>query len=308
MTPDKTVKPGSLAAWVACARPKTWLIAVSPVLVGLLFALAETKTLDITTAAATLLIAVLMQVISNMENDAGYTKRKAERSTRKGLPRATANAWLTVKAVENAIRLLALVAVLDTAFLVYKGGWVFILICLASVIAAYCYMGGPRPIAYTPFGEAVVFIFFGITAVCGTFYLQTLSLNTEVVIASAALGLQAAAVLAVNNFRDLEHDASVGRKTLAVLLGHQGMLTAYRVLILAPYALIALLIAIEPSYWPCLLGAVTVFSALKLARDLGLKKGLELNDVMFGTIKLELRFAVCLMTGALVTFLLTNGF
>ena len=188
---------------------------------------------------------------------------------------------------ENAIRLLALVAVLDTAFLVYKGGWVFILICLASVIAAYCYMGGPRPIAYTPFGEAVVFIFFGITAVCGTFYLQTLSLNTEVVIASAALGLQAAAVLAVNNFRDLEHDASVGRKTLAVLLGHQGMLPAYR---------------------PCLLGAVTVFSALKLSRDLGLKKGLELNDVMFGTIKLELRFAVCLMTGALVTFLLTNGF
>ena len=82
MTPDKTVKPGSLAAWVACARPKTWLIAVSPVLVGLLYALAETKTLDITTAAATLLIAVLMQVISNMENDAGYTKRKAERSTR----------------------------------------------------------------------------------------------------------------------------------------------------------------------------------------------------------------------------------
>ena len=83
MTPDKTVKPGRLAAWVACARPKTWLIAVSPVLVGLLFALAETKTLDITTAAATLLIAVLMQVISNMENDAGYTKRNAERSTRK---------------------------------------------------------------------------------------------------------------------------------------------------------------------------------------------------------------------------------
>ena len=87
-------------------------------MVGLLFALAETKTLDITTAATTLLIAVLMQVISNMENDAGYTKRNAERSTRKGLPRATANGWLTVKAVENAIRLLALVAVLDTAFLV----------------------------------------------------------------------------------------------------------------------------------------------------------------------------------------------
>ena len=160
IAPVPGVKPGSFAAWCVSFRPKTLGIAAAPVAVGLAVSAAVTHTFDIVVAIATLALSLLMQAISNMENDAGYTKRRAERKTRKGLPRSTANGWLTVEQVERMIKILIGVVVLDTLFLIYVGGWVMMVISAASVIAAYAYMGGPKPIAYTPWGEFVVFIFF----------------------------------------------------------------------------------------------------------------------------------------------------
>ena len=101
--PVPGVKPGSFAAWCASFRPKTLGIAAAPVFVGLAVSAAVTHTFDIVVALATLALSLLMQAISNMENDAGYTKRKAERKSRKGLPRSTANGWLTVAQVERMI-------------------------------------------------------------------------------------------------------------------------------------------------------------------------------------------------------------
>ena len=104
--PVPGVKPGSFAAWCASFRPKTLGIAAAPVFVGLAVSAAVTHTFDIVVALATLALSLLMQAISNMENDAGYTKRKAERKSRKGLPRSTANGWLTVAQVERMIKIL----------------------------------------------------------------------------------------------------------------------------------------------------------------------------------------------------------
>lgn len=300
------IQKNSLAAWAACARPKTWLIAIAPVVTGLAVALAVTGSLNLPVAAATLLLSILMQAVSNMENDAGYTKRKAENAKRKGLPRATANGWLTVAAVERAIKVLAVIALADTAYLILSGGWVMLVIFAASIVAAYCYMGGPKPIAYTPLGEITVFFFFGLVAVCGTYYLQTGTVSSEAVIAAAAVGSIAAAVLAVNNYRDEEHDASVGRCTLAVLLGKRGMLRAFYVSVLLPYALTALLILLTPSLWPVAVTWATLPTALRAARGLAVKTGLELNDVMFAVIQLELIFSLLLTAGALVTFILSR--
>ena len=204
IAPVPGVKPGSFAAWCVSFRPKTLGIAAAPVAVGLAVSAAVTHTFDIVVAIATLALSLLMQAISNMENDAGYTKRRAERKTRKGLPRSTANGWLTVEQVERMIKILIGVVVLDTLFLIYVGGWVMMVISAASVIAAYAYMGGPKPIAYTPFGELVVLIFFGLTAVCGTYYLQAGALSFNSVLLGVALGSVAAAVLAVNSWRDDE--------------------------------------------------------------------------------------------------------
>ena len=98
-----TIEKSSLAAWIMCSRPKTWAIALSPVFVGLAVAFFDTHTIDWSVALATLLLSVLMQAISNMENDAAYTRRNAERSNRKGLPRATSLGLLSVARGEKAI-------------------------------------------------------------------------------------------------------------------------------------------------------------------------------------------------------------
>ncbi len=304
MTAD--IKKNSLAAWAACARPKTWIIALAPVLTGLALALAVTGSLNWPVAAATLLLSVLMQIVSNMENDAGYTKRKAENGKRKGLPRATANGWLTVAAVERAIKLLGVVALLDTAYLIYSGGWIMLVIFAASIVAAYCYMGGPKPIAYTPFGEITVFLFFGLVAVCGTYYLQTHAVSIESVLAASAVGFIASAVLAVNNYRDEEHDASVGRCTLAVLLGKKGMLAVFTAGVLAPYLLTALLAAFNHALWPVLITWATLPLALAASRNLSRKNGLELNAVMFSVIRLELLFSLLLTAGGVAAFAISR--
>lgn len=301
VSPNSSVTPGSFSAWMACARPKTLCIAAAPVAVGLSVAAADTGTFDFCVALATLALSLLMQIISNMENDAGYTKRKAERATRKGLPRATANGWLTVNAVESMIKVLIAVVVLDTAYLIYVGGWVMAAISLASVAAAYSYMGGKKPIAYTPFSELMVYVFFGPVAVGGTYWLQAHTMTLTAFLAGSGLGLIAAAVLAVNNYRDIVHDAEVGRRTLAVVLGARKMQKVYAAMLLGGFACILLLVAFNPSLWGTLLCWAVFPSALRLMRTLGKKQGLELNAVMFGTIKLEVVFSFLVTGGALVS-------
>lgn len=300
----ENIKPNSFKAWMMASRPPTWGVAIAPVITGLAIALSDTGQIKPLIALLTALLAVLMQVISNMENDAGYTKRKAERSNRKGLPRATSLGLLTIRQVESAIALLSLIALAITLYFIVSVSWVFLVITLASIAAAYLYMGGPKPIAYTPFGELVVLIFFGLVAIGGTYYLQVQSLSTNVLIVGTALGLIGAAVLLVNNYRDRVHDASINRKTLVVVLGDQWAIKFYYLMLFVPYLLIMTLVAIDPSRWPYLFVLVSIPSALSLPKALVSKSGLELNSVLFSTVKLELKFAITLTVGAVLHFLL----
>ena len=152
MTTDP-IKPGSLRAWIAFTRPKTWGVAIAPVLAALSLAIYETKQLHLEIAFFTLTIALLMQIVSNMKNDLGYTEKKAETGNRKGLPRATSQGWISVDLAKKAIQFTIGLALINTLLLVYFGGWFFLLIGVISVIAAFTYMGGPKPIAYTPLGN-----------------------------------------------------------------------------------------------------------------------------------------------------------
>ncbi len=128
-------------------------------------------------------------------------------------------------------------------WLVARGGWPILLAGVAAAAAALAYAGGPRPISYTPFGDFVVWLFFGLVAVAGTYYLQAASLSPGVLIAATMVGLPASAVLVVNNYRDLETDAAVGKKTLAVCLGRAFSRWEYAALMLTPFALLAALAA-----------------------------------------------------------------
>lgn len=300
-----TIKPNSFSAWLLAIRPKTLGAVIAPVIAALAVTVSDSGIFHMFTAILTVLLAVLMQVISNLENDAGYTKRKAERSNRKGLPRATSLGLLTIAQVENVIKILAVVALIITGYFIYIAGWFFLAITLLSVIAAYLYMGGPKPIAYTPFGELTVLIFFGLIAACGTYYLQLQTLSWVIILTSLALGLIAAAVLCVNNFRDREHDASIGRSTLCVVLGERYSLLAYRSMIFVPYFLILSIVFIDPNRYPYLMVIFTLPLALKLPKQLLTLHGEALNLTLFSTVKLEIMFSLTLSIGALIHAYLT---
>ena len=164
--------------------------------------------------------ALLMQAITNLQNDVGYTVRDGERlGDRVGLPRATAEGWLQAAVVRHAIVALSLVGLGLGLWLVASRGWPVLVMGFTSLLAALAYMGGPRPIAYTPFGELTVFVFFGLVAVPGTEWLLTGDTSAGGWLGAVSVGALAAATLAVNNLRDAAHDRLAGRRTLAVVAG-----------------------------------------------------------------------------------------
>ena len=300
MTNTANIVPRSFKAWLLAIRPKTFGVAVAPVLASLAVCLSDTGLINPLTAVLTAVLAIVMQAITNMENDSGYTKRKAERTNRKGQPRATSLGLLSIKDVELGIAVASIIGVAITVYFIYLTHWFFLLITLASIAAAYLYMGGPRPIAYTPYGEIVVFIFFGLVAAIGTYYLQVQTISVNILIVGCALGMIAAAVLCVNNFRDMVHDESIHRYTMAVVLGRQWTITAYRLMLFIPYVLILCIVVMDVTRYPYLSVLVTLPRAWKLANELVQKSGYELNETVFSTVKLEVLFALTLTVGALI--------
>ncbi len=295
------VRAGSLQAWAVAVRPRSLLVALSPVLVGATLGFRRTGQIDWVAAALALAAALLMQVITNMQNDVGYTVRGGDSSgTRTGLPRATANGWLSVRHVRLGIVVASLAAVACGLALVAWRGWPVLAIGVSSLLAALAYMGGPRPIAYSPWGELTVFLFFGLVAVMGSDWVLTGSVGTVTMLASFAIGGIAAAALAVNNHRDIAHDRLVGRRTFAVTFGDAASRGLYAFLLLGPFALLPVMAAIDDA--PSLLLPMLMLpAAWQLRRDFErCPRGLAFNQILFRTFKLELWFAALLSAGALL--------
>jgi 1,4-dihydroxy-2-naphthoate octaprenyltransferase len=299
--PSITIEPGSWNAWLIAMRPKSLWVAVVPVFVGTSLAVAETGAVDPILAFLALVASLLLQVMTNLQNDVGYTLRGAETASRIGLPRATARGWLTVAAVRRALIATVIVTVLVGLPLVAHGGWPVLLMGVASIVAALAYMGGPRPIAYTPLGELTVFVFFGLIAAVGSYYLQTGAVTRSALLAGASIGLIAAAALAVNNIRDCVHDAEVGRRTLVVALGKRAAERCYQGAISLAYVLIVALAVTDMRRIGLLAVLLTLPTTISLARDVPRSApGLPYNELLFRTFKLELLFGACFTIGALL--------
>lgn len=299
--PHASVRSGSLAAWLAAIRPNSLLVAVSPVVVGAALGWQRSGHLDPMVALIILAASLLVQIVTNLQNDVGYTVRGGEAGgTRIGLPRATALGWLPVRSVRLAIVLVAIAATALGLGLVALRGWPVLAIGISSLLAALAYMGGPRPIAYTPFGELTVFVFFGLVAVMGTDWVLTEDIGSATVVAAVAIGSLAAAALAVNNQRDVAHDAMVGRRTFPVAFGAAAGQRLYALLLLGPFALTPL-IALLARAPLLLLPLLLLPSAWALRRDfIACPPGLPFNGVLFRTFRLELVYAVLLACGAVL--------
>lgn len=288
------MRPGSLAAWAVALRPPSLLVAVSPVLVGAALAWQRTGHVDVALAMLILAAAVLIQVLTNLQNDVGYTVRNAERSNRVGLPRATANGWLSVAQVRTTIIAVVAVTVILGLLLVQARGITVLLMGLGSIVAALAYMGGPRPIAYTPLGELTVFVFFGLVAVGGTEFVLTGSTTPATWLAASAMGGLASAALALNNHRDIAHDADVGRRTFGVCFGVTASQRLYTWALFAPFALMGAL-AVALQSLALLIPLVLLPVAWRLRREVSAcREGGAFTGLLVRTFKLELLFALLL--------------
>lgn len=270
--------------WLSAARPRTLPLAVTPVLGALLLAMADSGGLAPLTALATLLAAAAIQVGTNLHNDAADFERGTDTGERLGPPRASAQGWFTSAQVKRAAHIAFLVSLVLGLLLVVRGGWPILLLGLTAIAAGYAYTGGPRPIAYGPYGELYVLCFFGIAAVAGSYYLQTLSLSAGAISLGIALGLPAAAVLLLNNYRDFDTDRAAGRRTLCHVLGRSAARKVYAGLLLAPLPL--LLWGGLPGWtWPVLLALPR---ALTLILQLHGSDGRALNDLLGRTAQYQM--------------------
>jgi len=280
-------------AWFLACRPKTLSVSLSPVLVGTAVAWHDAHAVLWLPLLAAALGAAFIQIGTNLFNDVGDFRRGADTPGRLGPKRATAEGWLAAGVVEAAAWLAFALAFVCGIYLVWHGGWPIVGIGLASLAAGWAYTGGPAPIAYRPLGEVFVFIFFGLVAVGGSYYLQTLALTPVAVFAAALVGLHAAAVITVNNYRDRDGDARNGKNTLAVVLGRRATRRLYTIEMLAPYALLPLLAG--SLGWRTALPLLSLPLALGLVRRFHREaRGAVFNDILAATAGLQLAFALLL--------------
>ena len=285
--------PSRLLAWFLACRPKTLSVSLSPVLVGTAIAWHDSGALLWLPLLAAAFGAAFIQIGTNLFNDVGDFLRGTDTPDRLGPKRATAEGWLTPGKVKAGAWLSFALAFLCGIYLVRHGGWPIVAIGLGSLAAGWGYTSGPKPIAYGPLGEAFVFVFFGLVAVGGSYYLQTLSLTPTALLAATLVGIHAAAVITVNNYRDLDGDAKNGKNTLAVRLGRPATRRLYAAEMLAPYALLPLLGGLG---WPAALPLLSLPLALWLIRRFHNEApGPMFNGILAATAGLQLAFALLLL-------------
>ena len=222
--------------WILAARPRTLGAAIVPVVTGCALAFAAGG-FDPLASALALICAILIQIATNYFNDAIDHAKGADSAARIGPTRVTSAGMLAPRAVMRGGAVCLAMAVLLSVPLVLRGGWPIVVIGLFSLFFAYAYTGGPFPLAYLGLGEIFVVLFFGIIAVAGTFYLNTLAWSWESVLAGLQIGLHASVLLAVNNLRDIESDHAAGKRTLAARFGLTFARRENAALVMAPFVL-----------------------------------------------------------------------
>ncbi len=292
-----------LHIWFMAARPRTLPAAVAPVLVGTALAATEGTFRPLTFVAATL-GSVFIQVGTNLSNDYSDARRGADTEDRLGPVRVTAGGLVPPRQVLVATYVAFGLAVVAGAYLIATAGWELLLVGAASILAGVLYTGGPRPYGYEGLGEVFVFLFFGVVAVTGSYFAQTERLTWEAFVLAVPVGLLAAAILVVNNVRDLETDRRAGKRTLAVRLGRPRARGLYAAMVYAAFAcalLPWLLGSEELSAWLALalLALPLAVPVVRIVRNR--TDGPSLNGALARTGMLQLVFCALLSAGILAS-------
>lgn len=288
--------PSTLAAWAFATRPRTLVAGFVPVAVGSAVAWRAGQ-FQLLPALGALLGALLIQIGTNLFNDAWDFKRGADTHDRLGPPRATQQGWLSPEAVmRGAVACFAL-AFLVGLYLVSVAGWPLLVIGVTSLVAGYAYTGGPYPLAYHGLGDAFVFVFFGLVAVGGTTFVLTQAVTPLALLAGVPVGALGVALLAVNNVRDVKTDAAANKRTLVVRHGVGfGRAEYAAMLLVAAVTPVALWAFGLGSPWVLLAVPTLLLSASPLRR-VRRDSGPALNVALAETARLQLVYGLVFAVG-----------
>lgn len=277
------------------ARLPTLTAAVAPVLVGAALAWRD-GVFDLLTALAALVCSVLLQVGANYANDLHDFKKGAD-TRRVGPTRVTSAGLLTPAQVERGTYIVFGLAALIGLYLVWRGGWPILLLGVASIVAGVAYTAGPFPLGYNGLGDLFVFIFFGLVAVLGTYYVQAGALTAPALWAAIPMGALITNIIVVNNVRDADSDREVGKRTLAVLLGRRGARIEYLLLAVVAYAVpVILWLGYGFSPWT-LLSWLSLPLAVQMTRLVFTVLGPALNRGLVGTARLVAVYGILFALG-----------
>ena len=301
MPATQATRPSGVRIWLMAARVRTLPAAIAPVLVGTALA-GYLHAFHPLRFAAALIGAMFIQIGTNLSNDYSDARRGADTEDRLGPVRVTAGGLVPPRQVLIATYLTFGVAVLAGVYLVVVAGWQLLLVGAASILAGVLYTGGPKPYGYEGLGELFVFLFFGIVAVAGSFFVQVKHLDWEAFALAVPVGLIAAGLLVVNNVRDIETDRRAGKRTLAVRLGRARTRVMFAAMIYLAYVLTPVTWVFGPLKpwlflpWLTLPLGARVVRAVRTRTD-----GLSLNQALAQTGMLQLAFCALLAAGLLLS-------
>lgn len=289
--------PTGAALWIVGARPNTLPAAVVPVAVGTA-AVAGEEFIAWRFVAATV-VALALQIATNYANDYSDGIRGTD-DDRVGPLRLVGSGAASPKSVKRAIIISFAVAGVIGLILSLAVNPLLLVIGAASIAAGWFYTGGDKPYGYLGLGEVFVFVFFGLVATIGSAYVQTVSISGLAAVLSVPVGVFATALLIVNNLRDREGDAAVGKNTLAVRLGDRGTRLLFGATMLVAFALIALT-AVLTGRLGLFLGLVGLVIAIPAVwRVLSGAEGSELIPVLEATGRTQLLAGIALTIGLLL--------
>jgi 1,4-dihydroxy-2-naphthoate octaprenyltransferase len=291
------VKPRpTLKHWVMAARPKTLTAALVPVLVatGLAYGMGVGRWLP---ALAALLGAVFIQIGTNLINDYYDFKKGADTHERLGPQRVTQSGLIAPSTVMAGAAVCFGLATAVGLYLVTVGGWPIVAIGVASLLCGYAYTGGPFPLGYHGLGDVFVFIFFGLVAVTGTYYLQAGTVDAAAWWTAVPVGAIGTMLIVVNNLRDVSTDVKAGKRTLAVRFGPGVGKAEYVLLLVASYATPFIMFALGLASAWVFLALLSLPLAVPPLKRVLKEQGAALNPALGGTARLQLIYGLLFALG-----------
>lgn len=295
-----TQNPSTWNPWWMAIRPRTLPAAASGVIMGSALAWRD-GIVRPDVFIVCLLVALLLQIGSNLANDVFDFERGTDTAERMGPTRVTQAGLLTPSQVKTGMAVVFGLAAVLGLYLAWIGGWVIIVIGIAAILSAIAYTGGPFPLGYYGLGDLFVFLFFGLAAVAGTYYIHAGSVSAAAWWMTIPPGLIITAILVVNNLRDLENDRKAGKHTLAVRLGERGTKVQYIFCMAIAYLILIPAAWLHVVPWTSLLAWLSLPIAMQGTKVVLTQNGRLLNRALAGTGQTALLFSILFWIGLVLS-------